>query len=90
MKKTVPESVVSDLCYILNRVCASPAAKTCLAATKVSVSQITPKKALDVNVTMVMREYRAVSVKSLATSAGCYFLCMVFSICGLKDIAVIF
>ena len=87
MKKTVPESVVNDLCYILYRVCASPAAKTHLAATKVSVSQTTPKKALDVNVTMVMREYRAVSV---ATSAGCYFLCMVFSICGLKDIAVIF
>ena len=88
MKKTVPESLVSDLCYILYRVCASPAAKTRLAATKVSVSQTTPKKALDVNVTMVMREYRAVS-KSLATSAGCYFLGMVFSICSLKDIAVI-
>ena len=34
MKKTVPESVVSDLCYILYRVCASPAAKTRLPATK--------------------------------------------------------
>ena len=88
MKKTVPESVVNDLCYILYRVCASPAAKTHLAATKVSVSQTTPKKALDVNVTMVMREYRAVS-KSLATPAGYYFLCMVFSICTLKDIVVI-
>ena len=38
-----------------------------------------------------MGEYHAVSVKSLATSAGCYFLmvCYPFSICGLKDFVVI-
>ena len=42
--------------------------------TKVSVSQTTSRTASDVNVTLVMGEYHAVSVKSLATSVGVSFL----------------